>query len=58
MFVHMLVKFEQNRMIRNIESARNVALLKKTTNKQTFLKHFGQSVDAILKDVSVAETIV
>ena len=56
----MLVKFEQNRMVRNIESTRNFVLLKnKQTNKKKkrFLNHFWQSVDAILKDVSVAETI-
>ena len=32
----MLVKFEQNRMVRNIESTRNLLLKnKKKTNKQT-----------------------
>ena len=55
----MLVKFEQNRMVRNIESIHKIVCFLKT-NKQTkkrFLNHFWQSVDAILKDVSVAETI-
>ena len=54
----MLVKFEQNRMVRNIESTRNFVLLKnkQTNKKKSFLNHFWQSVDAILKDVSVAET--
>ena len=45
----MLVKFEQNHMVRTTQ---NVELLTKMVN------HFWQSVDVILKDVSVAEAIV
>ena len=51
---HMLVKFEQNRMVK---TTRNVELFDK---KQVFENHFWQSANAILEGVSVteAETIV
>ena len=45
----MLVKFEQNRMVWTIQ---NFVLFDKMIN------HFWQSVDALLEDVSVTETIV
>ena len=49
----MLVKFEQNRMV---QSTQNVELFdKKKKQKKTL---FWQWVDAILEDVSVAETII
>ena len=48
----MLVKFEQNRVV---QTTHNFELFDK---KPGFLKPFLQSVEAILKDVSVAETIV
>ena len=59
----MPVKFEQNRMV---QSTRNFVLFdqkkkkkKKKKKKSVFFKTiFSQSVDAILEDVSVAETIV
>ena len=52
-FDHMLVKFEQNCMV---QTTRNFEILDK---KRVFLKkQFWQSVDAILEDVSVAETTV
>ena len=47
---HMLVKFEQNRMVRTIQ---NFELWQKWLTM-----HFWPSVDAILQDVSVTETIV
>ena len=47
----MLVKFEQNRMVRKYWKYTKFFASQKQTN------HFWQSVDAILKDVSVAETI-
>ena len=47
---HMLVKFEQNRIVRTIQNFEQ--FVKKMVN------HFWQSVDAILEDVSVTETIV
>ena len=46
---YMLGKFEQNLMTQTIQ---NFELLTKMVN------HFWQSVDAILEDVSVTETIV
>ena len=46
----MLVKFEQNRMVRTIENYE--VFEKKVVN------HFLQSVDAILEDVSVAATVI
>ena len=46
---HMLVKFEQNSTVRTIK---NLSFLTKMVN------HFWQSVDAILEDVPVTETIV
>ena len=46
----MLVKFEQNRMVRITQ---NFELFDKK-----MINHFWQSVDAILEDVSVTETIV
>ena len=45
----MLVKFEQNRMVRTIQ---NIELFDKK-----WLTIFWQSVDAILEDFSVTETI-
>ena len=67
---HILMKFEQNCMV---QTARNFELFDKKqnrtkqnkTNKQNknknkkpgFLNHFWQSVDAILEDVFMAETI-
>ena len=47
----MLVKFEQNRMVQTIQ---NFDLFDK---KKSF-NHFWQSVDAILEDVSMTDTIV
>ena len=47
---HMLVKFEQNRMVQTIP-------IFKLFDKK-MVNHFWQSVDTILKDVSVTETIV
>ena len=44
---HMVVKFEQNRMVRTIH---NFVLL--------MINHFWQSFDAIFEDVPVTETIV
>ena len=46
----MFVKFEQNRMVRTIQ---NFVLFDKK-----IVTNFWQSVDAILEDVSVTETIV
>ena len=46
----MLVKFEQNRMLRTI-------LIIELFDKK-MVNHFWQSVDAILGDVSVTETIM
>ena len=46
----MLVKFEQNRMVWTIQ---NFELFDKK-----MVNHFWQSVDAILEDVSVTETII
>ena len=48
MFVPHAVKFEQNHMVK---------ILTFLTKDRGFKKHFWQSVVAILKDVSVAETI-
>ena len=48
----MLLKFEQNRNVQQHE------ILNFLTKKSCFLKPFWQSYDTILKDVSVAETIV
>ena len=45
-----LVKFEQNRMVRTIQ---NFELFRKE-----IVNHIWQSVDAILKDVAVTKTIV
>ena len=47
---HMLVKYEQNLMVRTIQ---NFELF-----WQKMVNHFWQSVDAILENVSVVETIV
>ena len=47
----MLVKFEQNRIGPNY----TMSFL---TKSRVFLNHFRQSVDAILYDVSVTETII
>ena len=68
----MLVEFEQNRMVqtaRNFErfdqkkqktkkQKQNKNKNKTKQNKTFFLNQFWQRVDAILEDVSVAETIV
>ena len=64
----MLVKFEQNRMVRTTRHEYLSFLTKKQKTKQNktkqnkktcfFLNHFWQSVGAILEDVFVAETIV
>ena len=54
----MQVKFEQNRIVR---TAQNFELFDKKgfkKTKQNKTKHFWQTVDAILEDLSVAETIV
>ena len=57
----MLVKFEQNCMV---QTTRIFVLTKKKKKKKEkkkkggFQNHLWQSVDAILEDVSVAETIV
>ena len=50
----MLVKFEQIRMVR---TTRNFELFDQKI-VVFFLNHFWQSVDAILEDVSVDETII
>ena len=47
---HMLVKFEQNRMVRTIQ--------KFELFDKKMINHFWQIDDAILEDVSVTETIV
>ena len=47
---HMLVNFEQNRMVRTIQ---NCELF-----DHKMLNHFWQSIDDILEDVPVTETIV
>ena len=47
---HMLVEFEQNCMVQTIQ-------IFELFNKKMF-NHFWQSVDTILEDVSVTETIV
>ena len=49
---HMLVKFEQNRMV---QTTRNFELFDKRSG---FYNHFWQRVDASLENVSVAEIIV
>ena len=49
---HMLVEFEQNRMVRTIQNCELFHTHKKMVN------HVWQSGDAILEDVSVTETIV
>ena len=49
----MLVKFEQNRMV---QTTQNFDLFDKKAGFKK--KHFWQSVDAILEDVSVAETFL
>ena len=50
---HMMVKFEPNRVVQNVQ---NVEVFDK---KPSFkYKYFSQSIDAILQDVSVDETIV
>ena len=46
---HMLVKFEQNRMVRTLQ---NIEFFEKMVN------HFWQRIDAILEDFSVTKTIV
>ena len=48
----MLLKFEQNCMV---QTTRNFELFDKN---RFYQNHFWQSVDTILEDVSVAETIV
>ena len=58
----MLVKFEQNRMVHT--TTRNCKLFDKKKRFFFFFfffffcKHFWQSADAVLEDVSVAKTIV
>ena len=52
---HMLAKFEQNRVA---EIARNFEGFFFLSKPRFFKNHFWQSADAILEDVSVAETIV
>ena len=47
---HMLVEFEQNHMVRTIQNFEPFW--------QKMVYHFWQSIDAILEDVSVTETIV
>ena len=46
---HMLVKFEQNRTVRTTQNFEFFW--------QEIVNHFWQSVDAILEEVSVTETI-
>ena len=46
---HMPVKFKQNRMVETIQNL---------TKNWVFNNHFWQGADAILEDVSVAETII
>ena len=48
-----MVKFEQNCMV---QTTRNFGFFDK--KNRVFKNHFWQSVDTILEDVSVAETIV
>ena len=52
---HMLVKFEQNHMVRTKSYDPNFT--KFWAFWQKVVNHFWQSVDAILEDVSVTETI-
>ena len=47
---HMLVKFEQNRMVQTVQ--------KFCVFWQKMVNNFWESADAILEDVSVSETIV
>ena len=47
----MLEKFEQNHMVRTIQ---NFELF----DKKKMVNHFKQSIDAILEDVPVIETII
>ena len=49
----MLVKFDQNL---TVQATQNFELFWERKKKRVFLNHFWQSVDAILKEVSVAET--
>ena len=49
---HMLVKFEQNCVTRNIKKMSFLA------ENRVYLSYFQQNFDAILEDVSAAETIV
>ena len=49
---HMLVKFEQNRTVRNIKK------YELFNGKRGFLKLFFKRFDVIFEDVSVTETIV
>ena len=51
----MLVKFEQNCMVQTIQ---NFDVFDKKKKKKKRVNHFWQSVDAILEDVSMTDTIV
>ena len=51
---NMLAKFEPNRMVQNVQNFEGFFLKK----KMILSNHFWQSVDALLQDVSVAETNV
>ena len=56
----MLVKFEPNRMVwneQNLEPFDKKTKQNKQKKKRVFQNYFWQSVDAILQDASVAETI-
>ena len=52
----MLLKFEQNCMVQTTQKC--WAFWQKKIKNQKKNNHFWQSIDAILEDVSVAETIV
>ena len=49
----MLVKFERNRMVLTTRNCSGFF-----DKKRVSMNHFGQSVGAILEDVSVADTVV
>ena len=53
---HMLVKFEQNRIVQTTRNFELFVKKKKKKKKRFFYNH--QGVDAILEDVSVVEIIV
>ena len=54
----MLVKFEQNRMVQTTRNFEVFDKKKQKKKKTGFYNHFWQRVDAILKDVTIAQIIV